>query len=104
MKSEINLYKKNITKIVELYKKTFFVEYNEVVKIIKEKRKNQKKETAATNGNIDVLERALIEYPETLFNILQNRLSPPALLWLTNKKGVRWFAKTFKEFSLATKI
>ena len=104
MNAEKELYKKNIIDVVEAYKKIFPAEYMAVVQIVKDNRKNQNKKTGAFNGNIDTLDRALSQYPETLLGILQNRLSPNEMLWFTNTEGARWFANQYKEFSLAEKI
>lgn len=88
-----------IKKLVQDYKKVFPDEYRAVIDIVAEKRKGNK--FAEIKG--DFLERGLSEYPETLFNLFAT-LPNEEQEFLKSKKGILWFAKTFKEFSLCEKI
>ena len=54
--------------------------------------------------NTDFLLRKLTEYPENLFFLIQNALTEDEKEWWRTKEGGRWFAKSFKQFSVADKI
>lgn len=93
----------NIKTFVDEYKKLFPIEYAMFLKQMEMNKLNTYNKFAEIKGT-DALERKLIEYPETLYTILYDKLSPEGLAWLTTKKGARWFARKFPEFKVATKI
>lgn len=88
-----------ILELVKNYKKVFPEEYKAVVDIVAEKRKGNK--FAEIKG--DFMERGLSEYPETLFNLFAT-LPNEEQEFLKSKKGIFWFSKTFREFSLSEKL
>ena len=88
---------KKIIELVNNYKKVFPEEYKTVIGIVAEKRSK----FAEIQG--DFMERGLSEYPETLFNLFST-LPNEEQEFLKSKKGILWFAKTFKEFSLSEKL
>ena len=97
---------KNIKKVVDDYKLFFPDEYALVVEMIKGK-KNTVDEFASVDGMFDG--RVLYEIPETLSKMLTKNLVLDDLTWLKSggfnkKEGGRWFARTFREFSLAESI
>lgn len=92
-----------IKNIVHGYKELFPEEYKVTVKAVEMQRRIQKDEFGSTqnSGNI---QRALLEYPETLSTMLIQQLNEEELTYFKSKEGARWFARTFPMFSLATKI
>jgi len=86
--------------IVEGYKKLFPDEYRAVILQVKENKKKQGKSKAES------LDRALMEIPETLHAMLFNNLAAEEYQWLygNDKKGHRWLAKHYKEFTLVENI
>lgn len=54
-----------------------------------------------------VLKQHLLEVPETLDDMFQTTLSPVEWKWFINQEkdgGVFWFAKNFKDFTIAKEI
>jgi len=94
--------KEKIKRTVSEYKRLFPEEYKAVVAQIAESRKNQKDQYASSSG--EHMERALFEIPETLFVALKMNLSDEEMLTYKSIECSRWFAKTYKEFTLAEKI
>jgi len=97
--------KRAITKVVTDYRKLYPDEYVAVVEQIRLERLKTRNALAST-GYDGVIEQKLYEVPETLYVMLQNRLTEAELKELRDQKegGPRWFAQTFKEFAIATKI
>jgi hypothetical protein len=52
----------------------------------------------------DMVRRPLYEIPENLDKMIKKGLNDEEKEYLKSIEGGRWFAKTFKEFSLITKI
>lgn len=103
VKSKTELIKDEIKNVVLDYIRLYPEEFAGVAKDIEEKRKLQKNQFSEVKGS-DMVERALYETPETLFNMFLKSLSMDAHNWLSSKDGGRWFAKTFDVFKLADKI
>lgn len=96
-------YKKRITSIVQDYKKIFPSDYNNFLVGIRLKRDLQRTKFGELSQE-DYVVRILFDCPETLDSMLKLSLSPEGWSWFTSKKGGRWFAKTFKEFSISEKV
>lgn len=93
----------NIKVLIDEYKKIFPIEFAMFLKQMEIVRLQQYDKFAEVKGT-DALERKLVEYPESLFIILQQKLSSKELEWFGTKEGVRWFAKKYPEFKVAYKI
>jgi len=105
----MNKTQSKIKKLVSEYKRIFPIEYQAVIKIVKEKREKQRTVSViGSNGTIsrsiksesEVLKRPLIEYSETLETIFETRLTDIEKKYFKSKKGSLWFAKEFKEFRI----
>lgn len=94
-----------IRNVVILYQRTNPEAYATVINEIANRRKLNLDRFASTRENGEhAVERALYEIPETMFaGILQN-LDEYQLQYFKSKEGSRWFAKTFKMFSVADEI
>jgi len=95
--------KKAISSLVNSYKMIYRKEYREFLKQMKSKY------SKVDNASLKMTEvkRALYEVPETLHVILQVKLTVEELKYLRNPKkkdGAIWFAKTFPEFTIPTKV
>lgn len=101
--------KTHITKIVEDYKQLFPQDYETVVEGIRMQREmllDQKFGTALNTGSEM---RALFEIPADLSEMFIMQLTEEEMEWFKaggsdRKAGGRWFAKTFKEFTLPKEI
>lgn len=91
-----------ITSLVDKYRLLHPEEYAFVVKQIRNNRENLKNKFAETG--MDTVERALTEVPETLFEMFLKGLSEDELAYYSSKEGTRWFAKSFREFVVGSKI
>lgn len=92
-----------IKNIVRGYIELFPEEYKITVEAVEMQRRIQKDEYASAS-NSGTIERALLEYPETLSTMLIQQLNEEELTYFKSKEGARWFARTFPMFSLAVKI
>lgn len=97
--------KNHITKIVDDYKRLFPDDYQTVVDGIKLQREMllDKKFGIALDTGSDM--RALFEIPADLSEMFIMQLTEEEMEWfkaggLDRKAGGRWFARTFKEFTL----
>jgi len=95
--------KEKIKRIVGEYKRMFPGEYNLVIKQIKRNRDNQRTKFAEMKQT-GIVERALIEIPETLNTMFRLRFTENEEEEFRTKKAMRWFAKEYPMFSLAEKI
>lgn len=108
------LLKKKIKTIVKDYITFFPEEYTLVVEQIRQRRDNAVDEFASSQLIHDhkdsAIERASYEIPETLLKMFTHVLTDQELATFRGSKGLeakkaaRWFATTFKEFSLARTI
>lgn len=92
-----------IRKLNEFYKLTLPDEYRAVLKHVVEKRKLLKNELAAVNGE-HVLERHLMEWPESLYTMIYKELDEVEFAEFVTTKGQRSCAKVFPEYRIPTKI
>ena len=95
--------KQKITAIVRDYINAFPDEYQNVKRIVKQKRDAQMTKFASLKGN-HAIERALTEYPEAMDGLFIIKLSVEDNNFLRSLEGTKWFARTFREFSLAENI
>lgn len=95
--------KGNISALVEEYKKIFPQEFYAFEQQMKRNFYEQSNDYGEIKGS-DMVERKLVEYPETLYAILMQKLSQEDFVWFSSKKGVRWLAKKHPEFKVVNKI
>ncbi|MCR4285823.1 MAG: hypothetical protein NUW00_02930 [Candidatus Kaiserbacteria bacterium] len=95
--------KEKIEKLVKTYKELMPNEYDEVKKIVREKRDKQVFGGDMTKTT-DYIERPLCEYPANLWDIINANLDADEMVEFTAKPGARWFVKRFNEFSLVEKV
>lgn len=101
---DIELTKNRIKNLVNGYKELFPQEYEATVLFVTSNRKLQENEFASLKKEQNMIERALYEIPEKLSQMITKELSVEELEFFKSKQGGRWFAKTFSQFALATKI
>ena len=94
--------KYKIKRIVNQYKVIFKDEFADYMAGVKVREKSQLGEIKSTKDSL--IRRVLYDIPETLFNLIHNKLEVEEDEWLRSVAGGRWFAKTYKEFSLIEKI
>lgn len=94
--------KNKITQGVKDYIKLFPGEYQDVIKDIKKKKAVTNK-FAELKGT-DVVQRLLFEIPETLFTIINTRLTDEEKKWFESVEAGRWFAQSFRQFTVAEKL
>jgi hypothetical protein len=95
------MFKQKIKRIVTSYALLNPDEYKLTRKAVEMKRKLLK-DPKFGEGQGDM--RALFEISETLSSDLIRNLDTEASNWFKSKDGGRWFARTFREFSLAEHI
>lgn len=95
--------KQKITSIVAEYIKFFPEEYEAFKAGMKEKRDKTFSRTGKIEGT-DVLDRPIHEIPETMYGILNLHLTADELETFQNQTMSRWFARTFKDFSVVEKV
>jgi|SRR6185369_946793 len=93
-----------IVGVVNSYRQFYPDDYVAVCKIVKDKRENLKNKFGDLTKTTDLLERPLTEYPETLFFLLNQILTQDEMKYFSSLKGHLWFAKTFPEFRVTTKV
>lgn len=99
-------YKEHIQKCVRSYITLHPEEYARFRAALRIKQDKTSNRLAEIRGNEFVV-RPLFELPETLYTAMQLILTEDELKWLWNdkdKKGARWFARTFKEFTVPDKV
>lgn len=93
-----NANKKAITQIVRDYIKLAPKEYQAIKTLVAQKRADAKTKFGEMEGS-DTEMRSMVEIPETLHAMFKTKLDEDTLKWLRDKEGLRWFTRTFKEFS-----
>lgn len=96
--------KDKIKSIVKMYIEVFSDEFELFKMSLRDKKNNLRDKQFATVKDMDSIQRALYEIPETLHNLLFNRLEEEELNELRTKEGGLWFAKTFKDFRISEKV
>ena len=95
--------KEKITNIVKEYTRLFPEEYTAFKNAMREKRYKAFHRTGKIEG-ADVLDRPIHEIPETMYGIINLHLSEDELKEFQGTIMSRWFAKTFKDFSIVEKV
>ena len=93
--------KKKLADIVNLYKLLHKVEYGKFLKMMKIKKSYIKKDAKI---NSKLIKRALLEYPETLADMIEQGLDRQEYQWFRSIPGARYFSKIAPEFLLIDKI
>ncbi len=93
--------KNQIRRLVRGYIKSHPEDYATVVKAITIKRNATHDEFAQLEGSHM---RALYEIPEQLMEALVLGLDDEGSMWMRTTEGGRWFAKEFRQFSIASSI
>jgi hypothetical protein len=88
---------------VEEYKRLFPYEYLDFKSMMRQKQLAQADKFSEVKQT-DLLERALIEYPATLFAIFQMKLTEDEMEKMGSKKMARWMHRTYPEFRVAEKL
>jgi len=85
--------------------KTYVREYTlafpqewEAFKEAMEVKLGQSKDAFGEIADSELIERKLFEMPETLYTILDMKLSKEDFSWFKTKEGSRWFAKQYPQF------
>lgn len=87
---------------VKEYTLTFPMEWAAFLRSNKEKLR-QSNDAFGTVENSDLVERKLFEMPETLFTILDMKLSTDDMKWFRTKEGAIWFATRYPAFRTSSK-
>lgn len=92
-----------IKNIVSAYKEGFPEQYKLVCEGVILQRSLQTDEFGKLNVELSgaAPQRALIEWPETLYMAMVKTLDDDELTYLQSKEGMRWFIKAVPEFSLS---
>ena len=88
------------------YKRVFPEDYENTKEALKIKRDLQKDKFSEIKG-AGYIQRPLIEWPEILFGMLENKLSSDEWKEIFDNKDhkmINWCADTLKEFRIAEKI
>jgi hypothetical protein len=93
-----------IINAVSEYKRLFPEEFQVFLNGNRAKISKNKDKFGSFSKNIDYFERAILEYPETLFAAFKLKFTDDDWKFLDSKQGSRWFAKQFPEFKAAEKI
>lgn len=94
--------KNKIEVVVKEYKKLFFDEYTEVVRLNKIDRERSSTDWGEIRGS-DIINRAMFSISENLNSAIKQILTTEEKKWWASehsKAGARWFVSRFPEFSL----
>lgn len=78
----------------------YSAEFKQFKTMMNQKRNSLKGNFAELPG-ADYIERALLEYPETLYELFRMRLEVEDWKYLDSKEGLYWFGRTFPVFALS---
>ena len=90
-----------IERLVKSYEAVFTEEFAAFRKGIRQKIDLRADKYGTTGKGMDFLERAILEYPETLFNLFKNNFELTDWQFLNSKEGARWFARRFPQYKIA---
>src|SRR4051812_13208776 len=102
--SDYSEIQKKIEGVVASYKQFYPDDYIAVVREVKKKQLNLKNKFGDMTKDTDILERPLLEIPETLFFLINKILSEDEIKFWYTIKGQHWFGKKYPEFLLTSKI
>lgn len=93
----------NISGVVKAYKALFPSEYMTAAQQVHDQRQNSltKYGEFEKDAGMEVLDRALLTYPETLYYMFESKLDKEDFQYLSSKEGARWFGRTFPEWMAA---
>lgn len=91
--------REQVRQYTEAYRSLYVQEYEAFKAQTKMKRDTMRDQYATIKGG-DFVERALVDFPETLFEMFTD----DCRIYLRDKDALRWFARAFPEFRLADKI
>ena len=94
----------HVCKIVKSYKDLFPDEYKAVVEQIRANREKLRDEELGSVKGTHVIERAIAEFPETLWAALSSKLSVEDFMTFNSIDAQRWFATKFHEFRIPKKV
>ena len=100
----MNEVQKKIVGITENYMRLFPEEMLDFKKGVRDKQKDLTHRLGKLGKGDDMIERILLEYPETLYNLFMAKLTPEEITYFQSKRCARWYAKTYKDFRVAEKI
>lgn len=95
--------KHKIEQVIIQYKKLFKNEYDQFI-AGKAERLNLNKDEFGSSGEDTLVERVVLELPETLHNLINKKLNKDESGYYESKEGKRWVAKKYKEFRASEKI
>lgn len=75
-----------------------------MVQAIKDNRETLADPKFAEVRRTDVLDRHLVEYPETLYSSFMRSMEEEELASFLSKEGQRWFARNYPEFTVPQKV
>jgi len=93
-----------IEECVTEYKQVFTEEYILFKQFVIDNRKELRDEDYGSVEGDHIVERKLLEMPETFYAFLLKALTSEEFKWFKTKTGHRWFARKFNEFCLVKKI
>lgn len=93
-----------IIRTVNRYIKKNYLEYEAFCESMRDIRLVQKNEMASTEDPNAYMKQLAYQVPATLYNLIESNLSAEEFQYFKSIPGTVWFAKTFPEFSPASKI
>lgn len=99
VKKDVEHIQDKITHYTEEYMRLFPAEYTDFKLGMRAKRENTNK-FGEMKGGSGMVERVILEYPETLYTIFEKTLTPEQFQYICSKEGSRWFGRKFKEFAI----
>lgn len=79
-------------------------EYDACISQINRKRWMQEDNFSSIDGGNNIVQRALFEIPDNLFQIIVKGLEVDEIKQFKGKKGSRWFAKQYPEFRVSKSL
>lgn len=99
----VKVLRNKITIVVNSYEKTFPVEFKTFCREMARKRGAQANNVSSFKKT-ELIEREILEYPETLYDLLLLNLTTAEFKFFETKECTRWFAKTFPQYRIAKMI
>ena len=96
----VKILRHKITLVVNSYQKTFPEEYKAFSRQMAHKRGAQVNKVSSFKRT-ELLERELLEYPETLYDLLLLNLNTAEFKFFETKECTRWFAKEFPQYRVS---
>jgi len=95
----VKVLRNKIALVVNSYEKTFPKEFRLFCNQMARNRAEQRNQVSSLKKS-DVIERALLDYPETLYDLLLLNLTASEFKFFETKECTRWFAKTFPQYRI----